>query len=164
MSSAAKSESYEGRYVAESWSDNAFDMHQTITLPQNGVYELTFNGAYRIAEQANTHQHSAMVYLNDNKNYLPAVFEDMLPVADAQDGVNCWLTGTADYPIKDDMQEVIGYTPHGQQGAACAFFTGRYPVRILANVTDGTLTIGFTDSHVPTSGKEWVALGNPKLT
>ena len=164
MSSAAKSESYEGRYVAESWSDNAFDMHQTITLPQNGVYELTFNGAYRIAEQANTHQHSAMVYLNDNKNYLPAVFEDMLPVADAQDGVNCWLTGTADYPIKDDMQEVIGYTPHGQQGAACAFFTGRYPVRILANVTDGTLTIGFTNSHVLTSGKEWVALGNLKLT
>ena len=164
MNSAAKSESYEGRFIAESWSDNAFDMHQTITLPENGVYELTFNGAYRIAEQANTHQHSAMVYLNGNKNYLPAVYEDMLPAADAQDGVNCWLTGTADYAIKNDMEETIGYTTHGQQGAACAFFTGRYPVRILANVTDNTLTIGFTNGHLLTSGKEWVALGNLKLT
>ncbi|MCR4920750.1 MAG: hypothetical protein K5945_03460 [Bacteroidaceae bacterium] len=164
MTTAAKSESYEGRYVAESWSDNAFDMHQTITLPENGVYELTLNGAYRINEFGNSHQHSAMVYLNENKNYLPAVFEDMLPVADAQDKVNCWLTGTADYPIKDVMEEIIGYTTHGQQGAACAFFSGRYPVRILANVTDNTLTVGICNSHALTSVKEWVAAGNLKLT
>ncbi len=164
MTTAAKSESYENLYVAESWSDNAFDMHQTITLPENGIYELTLNGAYRINEFGNSHQHSAMVYMNENKNYLPAVFEDMLPVADAQDKVNCWLTGTADYAIKDVLEETIGYTTHGQQGAACAFFTGRYPVRILANVTDNTLTIGFCNSHALTSVKEWAAIGNLKLT
>ena len=164
MTTAAKSESYADFYVAESWSDNGFDMHQTITLPENGVYELTLNGAYRINELGNSHQHSAMVYLNDCKNYLPSVFEDMLPAADAQDKVNCWLTGTSDYAIKDVLQEIIGYTTHGQQGAACAFNTGRYPVRILVNVTDNTLTIGFRNSHVLTSIKEWVAVGNLKLT
>ena len=164
MTSTAQSESYQGKYIAESWSSNAFDMYQTITLPENGVYELTLNGAYRINELANSRQHSAMVYLNGNKNYLPAVMEDMLPAADAQDKVNCWLTGTSDYAIKDNMDETIGYTTHGQQGAACAFFTGRYPARILVNVTDNTLTVGFSNSHALTSVKEWVSVGNLKLT
>lgn len=164
MTSAAASESYPGKYVAESWSSNAFDMHQTITLPENGIYELTLNGAYRINELANSHQHSAIIYLNENKNYLPAVMEDMLPAAEAEDKVNCWLTSTSDYAVNDDMGEILGYTVHGQQGAACAFFTGRYPARILANVTDNTLTIGICNSHALTSVKEWVAVGNLKLT
>ena len=164
MTATAASESYAGKYVAESYSDNAFDMHQTITLPENGVYELTLNGAYRVNELANSHQHSALVYLNGNKNYLPAIFEEMLPIADAQDKVNCWLTGTSDYTILDDMNEPMGYTTHGQQGAACAFATGRYSARILANVTDNTLTVGICNSHALTSVKEWVAVGNLKLT
>lgn len=164
MTTAVQSETYQDKYVAESWSDKAFDMYQTITLPENGIYVLTLNGAYRINELGNSHQHSAMVYMNDNKNYLPAVLEDMLPAADAQDKVNCWLTGTADYAIRGDGEETIGYTTHGQQGAACAFFTGRYPACILANVTDNTLTLGIRNSHVLTSVKEWVAVGNLKLT
>lgn len=164
MTSTAASESYAGKYVAESWSSNAFDMHQTITLPENGIYELTLNGAYRINELTNSHQHSAMVYLNGNKNYLPANLEDMLPAAEAEDKVNCWLTGTSDFIVNDDMGEILGYTVHGQQGAACAFYTGRYPARILANVTDNTLTIGICNSHALTSVKEWVAVGNLKLT
>ena len=164
MNSAVQSESYPGRFVAESYSTKPFDMHQTITLPENGIYELTLNGAYRVNELTDSRQHSALVYLNGNRNYLPALFEDMLPADEAQDKVNCWLTGTADYPILNNVGETVGYTTHGQQGAACAFFTGRYPSRILVNVTDNTLTVGIKNSHALTSVNEWVAIGNLKLT
>lgn len=164
MTTAAQSESYPDKYIAESWSSKAFDMHQTVTLPENGIYELTLNGAYRINELVNSHQYSAMIYLNDNKNYLPTTFEDVLPADEAQDKVNCWLTGTSDYAILNSAGETIGYTPHGMQGAACAFFTGRYPSRILVNITDNTLTVGVRNSHILTTGNEWVTIGNLKLT
>lgn len=167
MSSAVQSQVYPGKYVVESWSTKAFDMHQTITVPENGIYELTINGAYRIKEQGDSHQNSAMVYLNDNKTYLQAVMEDMISVSDAQDKVNAWITGdVADYAVKDLSDDIIGYTVHGQQGAACAFYNEnpRHENRILVNVTDHTLTVGVSNKHLLTNDNEWVAVGNMKLT
>ena len=167
MTAAAQSTVYTGKYIAESWSTKPFDMYQTIRVPENGIYELTFNGAYRIQEYGDSHQSSAMAYLNGNKTYLQADIEDMIPAQDAQDKVNAWITGDVpDYVIKSDEDEVIGYTTHGQQGAACAFFNEapRYENRILVNVTDNMLTIGFRNGHGLTNVNEWVALGNMKLT
>lgn len=164
MTSTDKGET-NGMGVAESWSGKAFDMHQTITLPENGIYELTLGGAYRIEEQGGTYMHSAMVYMNGYKTFLQSAIEGMIPVDEAVDKENCWITGsTPDYAIRNSDNEITGYTAHGRQGAACAFGAGRYANRILVNVTDNTLTLGVRNSHAIYTGNEWVTIGNLKLT
>ena len=163
MTTAAVSEDGTQR-VAESWSTKGFDMYQTIEVPENGVYMLTMNGAYRLADKGDSYQHGAMLYLNDCQNYLQADIEDMISFEEALDKTNCWLGTTPDFEILDEEGNVLGYTTHGQQGAAYAFKAGRYPNSILVNVTDNKLTVGVRNAHAITSGNEWVAIGNIKLT
>lgn len=151
--------------VAESWSASPFDMHQTISVPQNGVYELTLNGLYRVNNLVDSRQHAAMIYLNDYANYLPANMEGVLAAEDAVDKQNCWITGKyPDFKITDADGNVTAYTPRSMQGAAYAFKTDRYPDRILVNVTDKQLTVGIRNPHTIYVGKEWTAISALKLT
>lgn len=154
-----------GMGIAQSWSKNAFDMYQTIKLPENGIYALTLGGAYRIEEHGDSRMHGAMVYMNGHKTFLQSAIEGMISADEAVDKDNCWTTGnTPDYAIKNDFDEIIGYTIHGMQGAACAFGAGRYTNRLLVNVTDSTLTLGVRNAHCIYSGNEWVGIGNLHLT
>ena len=164
MTNTAKGET-NGLGVAESWSKNAFDMHQTIKLPENGIYALTLGGAYRINKKGDSRMHGAMAYMNNNQTFLQSTIEGIISSDEAVDRGNCWTTGSVpDYAIKNSSDEIVGYTVHGVQGAACAFGAGRYTNRLLVNVTDSTLTLGVRNAHSIYSGNEWVGIGNLRLT
>ena len=151
-------------HAAECWN-STMDMYQTITGLANGIYEVQINGAFRPypgADDLLNTNYAAMLTANGMTNYFQVLIEDMLPSADAVDGINCNLTG--EYPDFEamDFEGNDGYVPRGLVGYCRAFESGRYQNAILANVTDGTLTIGI---KVLGTGHENDALGfgNVKL-
>lgn len=154
-----------GMRVAESWTKAAFDMHQTITLPENGIYELSLGGIYhQNGDAKSSNMHAAMLYLNGHKTFLASAMEGFIAADEAVDGENCWITGgAADTPIMKDG-ELTGYITNSTQGAACAFASGRYTNKLLVNVTDGTLTLGVRNAHAIYNDYEWACIGNLKLT
>ena len=154
-----------GMRVAESWTKAAFDMHQTITLPENGIYELSLGGIYhQNGDAKSSNMHAAMLYLNGHKTFLASAMEGFIAADEAVDGENCWITGgAADMPIMKDG-ELTGYITNSTQGAACAFASGRYTNKLLVNVTDGTLTLGVRNAHAIYNDYEWACIGNLKLT
>jgi hypothetical protein len=151
-------------HAAECWNAT-MDMTQTLTGLANGIYEVQINGVFRPypgdADLYNTN-YAAMLTANGVTNYFQAPIEDAIPSNEAVDGFNCNLTG--EYPDFEviDFNGEDGYVPRGLVGYCRAFEAGRYQNAILANVTDGTLTIGI---KVLGSGFENDALGfgNVKL-
>ena len=151
-------------HAAECWNAT-MDMTQTLTGLANGIYEVQINGVFRPypgdADLYNTN-YAAMLTANGVTNYFQAPIEDAIPMSEAVDGFNCNLTG--EYPDFEvvDFNGEDGYVPRGLVGYCRAFEAGRYQNAILANVTDGTLTIGI---KVLGSGFENDALGfgNVKL-
>ena len=131
-------------YVRETW-DKTFDMHQTLTDLQNGIYELTVSASFRnFSDYTNLNQ-ASFVYANDNQVYTMMDPEDVISVDDAEDGVNCNISeghGLVDYTLYDELENPVGYSPHGPEGYGYAFQSGRYMNRILCEVTDGILTVG----------------------
>ena len=128
------------------------DFHQTLTDLKDGIYELQVNGFFRPGNPTNgagnptSTNYGAFFYLNDMQNYLMAAIEDMIGANEAVDGENCFITEGAswtDISIYNDNGELLGYVPGGQGGMKIAAQAGRYLNRILMNVTDGTLTVGF---------------------
>ena len=150
--------------AAECWN-NTMDIYQTVTGLKNGIYELRVNATFRpypITDYFNTN-YAAMIYANDLTNYVQANIEGMIPEAEAVDGWNCYLTGTAtDAVIEDETGALLGYCPWAWEGASVAFQAGRYQNAILANVTDGSLTVGIRQ---PGTGNqpEWLGFGNVQL-
>lgn len=153
--------------------NNTFDMHQTITGLKNGVYLFQLNGAYRPAQDRYSTNYIANFYAGDNMTYLQADIEDMISVEDAKDRVNCWIgegVSIRDLEVfadgectSSEFDDPIGYVMHGIQSVCYAALGGRYPNAILANVTDGTLTLGIAS---PGSGQscDWTGFANLKLT
>ena len=151
-------------YAAECYNAT-MDMYQTITGLANGVYEVQINGVYRPypgADNLYNTNYAAMLTANGMTNYFQVLVEDAIPMSEAVDGFNCNLTG--EYPDFEvvDFNGEDGYVPRGLVGYCRAFESGRYQNAILANVTDGTLTIGI---KVLGSGRENDAFGfgNVKL-
>ena len=147
-------------YAAEFCNVNAiFDVNQTISNLKNGYYKVTLNAAYRANgdDRMLSYNYAAMAYANGATTFVPVLRED------AADEETAW-TGT--YPDKQiynaDSTEVIGYGVWGCEGAANAFAQGRYAITLVAQVTDGTLTIGVKNAG--TKGAEWTAAGNFGLT
>ena len=147
-------------YAAEFCNANAiFDVNQTISNLKNGYYKVTLNAAYRANgdDRMLSYNYAAMAYANGVATFVPVLRED------AADEETAW-TGT--YPDKQiynaDSTEVIGYGVWGCEGAANAFAQGRYAITLVAQVTDGTLTIGVKNAG--TKGAEWTAAGNFGLT
>jgi len=134
-------------HAAECWN-NTMDMYQTVTGLANGIYEVRINGVFRPypgdLDLYNTN-YAAMFSANGVTNYFPTLIEDVLPMGEAVDGVNCNLTGEyPDFEVLDASGDVEGYVPRGLVGYCRAFESGRYQNAVLANVTDGTLKIGIT--------------------
>lgn len=128
------------------------NFYQTITGLENGVYELQVNGSFRPGNPINgsgnltSTNYGAFIYANNMHNYIMAAIEDMVSVNDAVDGENCFITEGAswtDYTVYDENGEALGYVPGGQSGFKIAANAGRYLNRVLVNVTDGQLTVGF---------------------
>lgn len=150
---------------AESWA-KPMDMHQTLSGLQNGVYELQVGGAYRPNEEYTGTNYAAFLYANDIENYFQADIEDIIYEEDAQDGVNCNITGeVADYVVEQETDNGtrIGYIMHGTLGCAIALQAGRYKNNVLVEVTDGTLTVGIKKLSTRSNARDWLGFGNIKL-
>ena len=154
-------------YGVETWA-RGFDMYQTLTGLENGVYVLTVNAAYRPFNDRYSTYYAANVYANDNFVFLPTVYETRIPVEEAQDGVNCYLTqngddASLDLEISEDgSSDVTAYGIHGKVGMANAANGGRALNTIVVNVTDGTLKVGFRNPN-PDAATDWTGLANVHL-
>ena len=151
-------------YAAECLA-TTMDMYQMVTGLQNGIYELQVNGAFRPTPYNDYYNvnYAATLYANDVHNYFQTNIEDMISVDDAIDGENCNINGPiADFAIKDEDGNVIGYTMQGIVSCANAFQAGRYPNSVLCKVTDGTLTIGVRQPGTGLS-RDWLGFGNIRV-
>lgn len=145
-------------YAAEFCTDSnkTFDISQTLSNLKNGYYKVTLNAGYRANgdDKMLSYNYAAMAYANEVATYVPVLIEGA-----AETEEEAW-TGT--YPDKQiysaDSTETYGYGIWGCEGAANAFAQGRYAITLVANVTDGNLTIGVKNDG--TKGNEWTAVGN----
>ncbi|MBP3374065.1 MAG: hypothetical protein J6L60_06025 [Bacteroidaceae bacterium] len=153
-----------GKTYAAELVNGTFDLSQTLTGLKNGVYEVTVNAGYRPSNVVSSTNYAATIYANGIHNYVQAVIEDMVPVDQAEDKVNCYLNGDiADLPVVDELGDTIGYAMHGIQSTCYAIEAGRHINKVLVLVEDGTLTVGIKDPGTGVA-TDWTGFGNFKLT
>ena len=154
--------------AAEIWSAEDHDMYQEIVVAKDGIYELQVRGGYRPFNDANSIQYSPYMYMNGNANYLQAVKEDYIPVDQAVDQENCYITpglATLDRPILDEEGDTLGWALHGIQSCCFAFEAKRYDNRLVINATAGdTLRIGVKQTYLGGGANDWVGIGDIHLT
>ena len=154
-------------YGAECYA-KGFNMYQTLTGLENGLYVISASGAYRPFDDRYSNYYYASMYANENYVFLPTVYETRLPVSEAEDGVNCYLTVNGsdvatDLEISaDGSEEVTDYGIHGMTSIANAAAAGRAVNYMVANVTDGTLTIGFKNPNA-NAATDWTGIANISL-
>ena len=140
-----------------------FNYQQTITGLTNGVYEIRMNGVSRCLPLYQNPSYTTIFYANDNKVFLKNYFDEYQEAETAEDGVNCNLTVQyADLSLTDIEGNVYGYVPQGHVGGSFHFTYGRYENVLVANVTDGTLTIGCMNTGTGNSG-DWALMSNFRL-
>ena len=169
MTSSCKSGST-GLYGAECWAKNC-DMYQTLENRQNGVYVLSINGAYRPFDDRYNTLYCGQVYLNDIHLYLPTVYENYIPVKDAIDGVNCYLSQNGDdtafdLEVYDNLgasTDLLGYAIRGRASIANAAAAGRAHNYLVTLVTDSTLTLGVKNPN-PVASADWLGVANIHVT
>lgn len=150
-------------WAAENAGNKTFDLNQTLTGLKDGVYELDVNAGYRPYDNVTSTNYAAQIYANGTVNYVQNVIEDMMPVDEAQNLVNCYLEGNIpDRPVQDEMGDTIGYVLHGVQSCCYAFQVGRYQNKVLALVKDGQLTVGIKDLGTGQDA-DWTGFGNFRL-
>ncbi len=154
--------------AAESWGSKPCNMYQEIVASKAGVYELQVRGGYRPFDDEMSIQYYPYIYLNGNANYLQAIIEDYIPIEEAVDGENCYITpgeSTLDRAITNEVGDTIGWAMRGVRSACVAFAAGRYDNRILINVAEGdTIRVGMNNPHSQYGGDEWVGIGDIHLT
>ena len=153
-------------YGAEA-KGRGFDMYQTLTGLDNGVYVVKVSAAYRPYNDRYSTFYAANMYVNENRLFLPTVYETRILVADAVDGENCYITqngddNAVDLEILDSEGELTDYAINGKVGMANAANGERAVNYLLANVTDSTLTIGFSNPN-PNASADWTGLANLHL-
>ena len=138
-----------------------FSMEQTLEGLPNGVYVMSANAFERTAGDDYSQYHVGQLYLNDNANFVMTIGEDVIDVNDAEDGVNCHITGSStdrEYVYED----INGYVPGYMIGASYAFNGGRYMNYTAVEVTDSTLTVGARNLGSGLSN-DWLVVGNIRL-
>ena len=150
--------------AAEAWNAT-FDLKQKLTGLANGIYELRVNASFRPADNIYGTNVAAFAYANDLQTYVTTESEDVISFDEAIDSVNCYITSGAsntDYEYYDEENDTYCYVPYGPISCSFAFNAGRYLNTIVANVTDGELTIGL---RLPGTGceKDWLGFGNFRL-
>ena len=137
-----------------------FNISQTLTGMKNGYYQVKLNAAFRANgdEKMLSYNYAAMAYANDVATFIPVIREDAVESED-----EAWTGTIADKLIYSaDSTETYGYGIWGCEGAANAFLQGRYEVTLVAQVTDGNLTIGLKNEG-STKGGDWTGAGNFRL-
>lgn len=162
-----------GMTAAEYYGTGAFDMYQSLTGVKNGVYVLAVNGATRAFNDRLSNYYNARIYMRGQEDganvstFVPSVYETRIAAEDAQDGVNCFLTANAadaapDLTIEDQDANVIAYVIHGRTSMANAASAGRAQNYLMVQVTDGTLTLGYS-KPAATGSNEWAGISNLHL-
>jgi hypothetical protein len=137
-----------------------FNISQTLTGMKNGYYQVKLNAAFRANgdEKMLSYNYAAMAYANDVATFVPVIREDAV-----EDSLESYQGNYADKKIySKDSTEVYGWGIWGCEGAAQAFLNGRYEVTLVAQVTDGNLTIGLKNEGT-TKGGDWTGAGNFRL-
>ncbi len=136
--------------------DGTFDINQTVTNLENGIYMMSLNGLFLDGKDIYSQFYAGQLYLNNTYNYVMTSGEDVISVEDAENYVNCLIDDDSEY---QESGEVIGYVPSTFKGCSYAYDFGRYQNFCAAEVTDGTLTIGMRS--LGASGKDdWMPFGN----
>ena len=121
-----------------------FDVHQSLTGLQNGLYEFTVNACYQAADFSvltGEEEYKAYTYINGYAKLINSVLAD--PAAEA--------AHTDDYNYVD-----LGYVPNSSAGAYQAFLAGRYEQTVYGLVTDGTLRVGIrNDLRYADGSRAW---------
>ena len=144
-------------YAAEFCNELAkFDISQTLTGLKNGFYKVTLNAGYRANGDLLSYNYAPMAYANDVKTYVPVIREFAV-----EDSLESWQGAVADHKVyinapEDSTEYTWGIW--GCEGSAHAFAQGRYAITLVAEVTDGNLTIGVKNEG--TKGNEWTAVSN----
>lgn len=148
--------------AAESWNCN-FSMTQTVKGLKAGVYMLESNATFRPGADGYSKFYAGQVILGKNINYAMGEIEDAIDKAQAEDGKNCHITGTApDYSVVTDNGEA--WIPQGPIGCAYAFRAGRYPNLVAVQVEEGdSLVIGVQNQGTGME-RDWMGFGNFHLT
>ena len=147
-------------FAAEFCNENkTFDINQTLTELKNGFYKVTLNAGYRANGDAKmlSYNYAAIAYANDIATFVPVIREEA-----AETKEEAYTGNYGDKQIySEDSTETFGWGIWGCEGAAHAFAQGRYAITMVAEVTDGTLTIGVKNEGSTLSGSnEWAAVGN----
>ena len=145
--------------AAEFCIENAkFNISQTLTGMKNGFYQVKLNAGFRANGDLLSYNYAAMAYANNVATFVPVVREDAV-----EDSLESYQGNYADKKIySKDSTEVYGWGIWGCEGAAQAFLNGRYEVTLVAQVTDGNLTIGLKNEGT-TKGGDWTGAGNFRL-
>ncbi|MBQ7180305.1 MAG: hypothetical protein IJR87_03325 [Bacteroidaceae bacterium] len=120
--------------------NGAFTVSQKVEGIPNGIYMVKVNSHAYADDDALLNIYTGEVFLNENTNMVMVPFEDALPEAEAQDGVNC-LVSDDDY-VSDEAGINAYYLPKTFAGSAVAYKAGRYQNYTAVEVTDGTITLG----------------------
>ena len=144
--------------------NSSFDIHQTIEGLQNGLYEIICNGLFSAEPRDGNNNIVGYMYADNVRVYLPNIFDDYTLKDEAEDLVNCYITpgqSATDMMIYD-YGTPLGYGPISLVGCSYHFKDGRYENHLLAEVTNGQLTIGIAN---PGSGNanDWTAFTNFRL-
>ena len=121
-----------------------FDINQTLTGLQNGLYEFTVNAAYKAAEYdvlTGEEDYKTYIYINGYKEKMNSVLAEP---SEEQ-------THSSDY-----FAEGKGYFPNSSEGALAAFQAGRYKQTVYGLVTDGTMKVGLrNDLRYADGSRAW---------
>ena len=143
-------------YAAEFCNElKTFDVSQTLSDMKNGFYKVTLNAGFRPNGDLLSYNYAAMAYANDVQTYIPVVRE---ATVEAEDEAYRGSYAPDRMIYNEDSTETFGWGIWGCEGAAHAFAQGRYAITLVAQVTDGTLTIGVKNEG--TKDNEWTAVGN----
>ena len=155
----------EGFYTGAECIIDSFNVYQTLTGVKNGVYLFELTAGFRANGDTLNYNHAAKIYANENENFIQTVLEGYIPVEEAIDQENCQITGNnRDQVYYAEDGTVLGYILWAHDGAARAAKAGRYNNAVVANVTDGTLTVGFANPGTSNMSDERIIVANARLT
>ena len=141
-------------------SKGAFALSQDVTGLEKGLYLLQVNGYFSLSFGLWPYLFCPEVTANATSVPLMHCLEDQLPLEDAVDKKNCYITPSQ--KNTDYFFNFSYYVPSSDLGAAYAFNGDRYTNSIIAEVTDGTMHIEIQNPQC-TDYFDWTAFGKVRL-
>lgn len=141
-------------------SKGAFALSQDVAGLENGLYLLQVNGYFSLSFGLWPYLFCPEITANSTSVPLMHCLEDQLPLEDAVDKKNCYITPSQ--KNTDYFFNFSYYVPSSDLGAAYAFNGDRYTNSIIAEVTDGTMHIEIQNPQC-TDYFDWTAFGKVRL-